>query len=76
MTQRIIFNFIYSLFCNQCGALLKSNISPTKCGNTFAEFDITSVTPCSICGNAIDFNIAKNEIKRLKIDEESETVPF
>ena len=75
MTQRIIFNFNYSLFCNQCGALIQSDITPSPFGDKSAEFLIDGKS-CSACGNIADFNVARSEIKRLKIDEESGTTPF
>ena len=66
MTQKIIFNFSYNIFCNNCGKLIVSNVLPIYYGDNYAEFDISSYV-CG-CSNNSDFNVAKSEIKRLKIE--------
>ncbi len=66
MGQRIIFNYNYTVFCNECGAIISNNTEPTVHSGIFAEFPINGYT-CS-CGNVSNFNISKSEIKRLKID--------
>lgn len=68
--QKIILHSTFTLFCTCCGAVVISDINPTKMPDTkTAIFLLTDGSCiCPKCSNNSEFNITRSEIKRLLIE--------